>query len=316
VTGHFPVVTGHRPPAVLVGPGDTGVVAAAVRDGGGRLVGDPRAADAVVWIDKDVAALRRCLHDGVRWVQLPDAGVERWLATGLLTGPAAVTSARGCYGPQVAEHALALVLGLLRRLPECCGLTGWPTGDKPWGRSLADAAVVLVGAGDIGGHLLRLLAPFGAEVTAVTRSGREVPGATRCVAARDLDTVLPAADVVVLAAPSTPETVGLLSAARLAALPPHAVLVNVGRGDVVDTAALVAALDDGRLAAAALDVTEPEPLPDGHPLWHQPHALITPHVANPPHLKAAALARRVRDNTGRLGRGEPLVGLVDPSAGY
>jgi phosphoglycerate dehydrogenase-like enzyme len=303
-------------PSVLIGPGDTGVVAEAVREGGGRVVDDLRAADALVWLDKDVDALRRHLHDGLRWVQLPDAGVERWLDAGVVAGPTAFTSARGCYGPQVAEHALALVLAMARRLPECSALPAWPSGEKPWGGSLRGATVVLVGAGDIGSHLLALLAPFGAHVIAVTRSGRDVSGASRSVAVRDLETALAAADVAVLAAPSTTETAGLLSASRLAALPAHAVLVNVGRGDLVDTDALVEALRSGRLAGAALDVTEPEPLPDGHPLWSEPHALITPHVANPPHLKIAALAGRVRDNTARLVNGDPLVGLVDPGVGY
>lgn len=304
-------------PSVLIGPGDTGVVAEAVREGGGRVVGDLREADALVWLDKDVDALRRHLHDDLRWVQLPDAGVERWLDAGVVAvGPTAFTSARGCYGPQVAEHALALVLAMARRLPECSALPAWPSSDKPWGGSLRGATVVLVGAGDIGSNLLALLAPFGAHVIAVTRSGRDVPGASRSVAVRDLETALAVADVAVLAAPSTPETVGLLSASRLAALPVHAVLVNVGRGDLVDTHALVTALRSGRLAGAALDVTEPEPLPDGHPLWSEPHALITPHVANPPHLKIAALAARVRDNTERLAAGDPLVGLVDPGVGY
>jgi phosphoglycerate dehydrogenase-like enzyme len=303
-------------PAVLIGPGETTAVAEAVRQGGGRVVSDLREADALVWLDKDVDALRRHLRADLRWVQLPDAGVERWLDAGVVTGPTAFTSARGCYGPQVAEHAVALVLAMARRLPECGALPSWPVGEKPWGTSLRGATVVLIGAGDIGTHLLTLLAPFGARVIAVTRSGRDVPGASRSVAVRDLETVLAEADVAVLAAPSTPDTVGLLSAARIAALPAHAVLVNVGRGELIDTDALVAALRDGCLAGAALDVTDPEPLPDGHPLWAQTRALITPHVANPPHLKLAALAGRVRDNTGRLVRGEPLLGLVEPDVGY
>lgn len=303
-------------PAVLVGPAPVAEVVEAVRAGGGRVVADTRDAEAVVWLDKDVDALRRTLHDRVRWVQLPDAGVERWLSAGLIVAPTAFTSARGCYGPQVAEHAVALLLGLLRRLPECSVLTAWPTGDKPWGGTLRGATVVLVGAGDIGTHLLALLTPFGAHVVAVTRSGREVPGAAKSVAVGELETVLATADAVVLAAPSTSETAGLVSAARLAVLPPHAVLINVGRGDLVDTDALVIALATGRLAGAALDVTEPEPLPDHHPLWRQAHALVTPHVANPPHLKTAALAERVRDNTGRLARDEPLIGLVDADTGY
>jgi phosphoglycerate dehydrogenase-like enzyme len=303
-------------PAVFVGPGAAPVLHEAVRQGGGRLVESHTAAEALVWSDKDVESLARHLHAGLRWVQLPDVGVERWLAAGMVTSDPVFTSARGCYGPQVAEHALSLLLAAARRLPECVNLSAWPTEDRPIGRSLRGAVVVVVGAGDIGTSLIAMLAPLGAEILAVTRSGRQVAGASESYGVHALEEALRRAEHVVLAAPSTPETRGLVGAEQLTAMRRDAWLVNVGRGDLVQTDALVAALKTGRIGGAALDVTDPEPLPDGHPLWALPQVIITPHVANPPQVKAASLARRVRENTERLREGRPLVGVVEPTDGY
>jgi phosphoglycerate dehydrogenase-like enzyme len=302
-------------PGVFVGPGAPEVIVEAVTQAGARIVSDHRAADALVWPDKDIDALARHLHAGLRWVQLPDAGIERWLAAGLITDEATFTSARGCYGRQVAEHALALMLGCARRLPECSQLSSWPSA-RPTGRTLAGAVVALVGAGDIGASLIRMLEPLGAEVVAVTRSGRDVPGATASYAVAELDRVLQLASFVVLAAPSTAQTRQMIAAEELRAMRGDAWLVNVGRGDLVDTDALVEAVRSGGIAGAALDVTDPEPLPDRHPLWSFPQVLITPHVANPPEAKATSLASRVRENTERFIAGRPLLGVVDAEGGY
>jgi phosphoglycerate dehydrogenase-like enzyme len=131
-----------------------------------------------------------------------------------------------------------------------------------------------------------------------------------------LESLLCRSDFVVLSAPETAQTIGLLNADRLALLPSHAWIVNVGRGSTVDTAALVTALETGRLAGAALDVTDPEPLPDGHPLWRLPNAIITSHTACTPSLGRAAFADRVRTNISRFIRGEALLGRVDADLGY
>ena len=154
------------------------------------------------------------------------------------------------------------------------------------------------------------------HVIASTRSGAEVPGADRSFGPEGLDDLLERSDYVVLCAPLTPETTGLIGERELALLGPAGVLVNVGRGALVDTEALVAALRDGRLRGALLDVTDPEPLPDGHPLWSEPRALITPHVANTRAQLDAALAQRVEQNVARFRAGEPLIGVIDPAAGY
>ena len=142
------------------------------------------------------------------------------------------------------------------------------------------------------------------------------PGAARTLGTEDLHDALPGADVVFLALALTPETRHVIGAAQLAAMSPSAWLVNVARGAHVDTDALVDALRDGAIGGAALDVTDPEPLPDGHPLWSLPNVLITPHTANPWQTAQPLLARRITENLRRFAAGEPLLGLVDPDAGY
>jgi phosphoglycerate dehydrogenase-like enzyme len=143
-----------------------------------------------------------------------------------------------------------------------------------------------------------------------------VPGAARTVALDRLDEVLAGALVVILALALTPETERVIGAPQLARMRPDAWLVNVARGRHVDTDALVSALTENRIGGAALDVTDPEPLPDGHPLWQLPNCLITPHSANPWQTAQPLLSRRITDNVRRWIAGEPLLGLVDLTAGY
>ncbi|ADB51439.1 D-isomer specific 2-hydroxyacid dehydrogenase family protein [Conexibacter woesei] len=313
---------------VFVGPDAEPEIVDAVRAGGGTPADGAGAADAIVWLGAP-DALVPLLHDGVRWVQLPNAGVERWLEGGLIGGASgdaaggAVagggaervwTSAAGAYADTVAEHTLALVLAGLRRLPECARAQAWDRSLE--GRSLRGATVAIVGAGAIGRALIGLLAPFGARVIAVTLRGAPVPGAAETLPAARLAEVWPRADVVVLAAPATDATRHVVDTAVLRALPSHAWIVNVGRGALVDTDALVQALAAGEIAGAALDVTEPEPLPSDHPLWREPRALITPHVANPDAAIHTALAAFVADNVARRREGRELRGVIDVARGY
>jgi phosphoglycerate dehydrogenase-like enzyme len=153
-------------------------------------------------------------------------------------------------------------------------------------------------------------------VTVVRRLPDPVDWASRTISLDELDDVLPDADVVIVAAALTGQTRGLFDAARLALLKPSAVLVNIARGALVDSDALVGALSRGELAGAALDVTDPEPLPDGHPLWAEPRALITPHTADTMEMIVPLLADRIADNVARFGEGRDLAGQVDPAAGY
>jgi len=174
----------------------------------------------------------------------------------------------------------------------------------------------VVGGGSIAEAFLRLLAPFEVDATVVRRHVAPVPGARRVVAPDRLHQALPGAALVVLALALTPETTGLVGADELARMDGDAWLVNVARGAHVVTPDLVDALDQGTIGGAALDVTEPEPLPDGHPLWHQENCLVTPHVANTWEMAEPLLAERVRANLRRYRAGEPLLGRVDPALGY
>jgi phosphoglycerate dehydrogenase-like enzyme len=309
------VAEGDRLPGVYVGPSPSDVIVAAVREGGANVVSEIGNAEGVVWLSKDVGSLLLALHRGVRWVQLPDAGVDAWVDAGVLDGPWTVACARGCYGPQVAEHALALLLASTRRLAEAAKAAKWPV-DRSWGFTLCGSTVAVVGAGDVGGALIKMLVPLGAHVLAVTRRGHPVPGAKFTLPSSQMREALRSAQVVVVAAPATKDTHYLISGPEFAAMPRGGVLVNVARGSLVDPMALVAALESGQLSAAALDVTEPEPLPEGHPLWLHPSVLITPHVANPPAAKERSLALRVRENTRRFVQHEELLAIVDPVLGY
>jgi phosphoglycerate dehydrogenase-like enzyme len=298
--------------AVHVGPEPVGWMLEAVRAAGGRSAALD-AADAVVWMQHDPQSFPSPLPDRVRWVQLASAGVEPWVAAGVIDRARIFTSAAGAYARSVAEHALALLLAGARRLPDAARARRW---GAPPGLGLAGRAVAVVGAGGIGRELIAMLAPLRVDVLAVTRHGRPVPGAELTLPAERTAEVWPAADFVVLAAPATTGTAHLVGAEQLAAMREHAWLVNIARGSLVDTAALTGALAGELLGGAALDVTDPEPLPDDHPLWREPRALITPHVANPPAALRPALVERVRENVTRFTAGRELLGRIDPDAGY
>jgi phosphoglycerate dehydrogenase-like enzyme len=292
-------------PVVHVAPESDRAVEEAVLAGGGRI-GPLEDASALIWLDWDSNTFDVELPERVRWVQLPSAGVENWLPR--IDRDRVWTSAAGAYGLPVAEHALALMLAGARRLPDCARATTWTA---PPARPLDGSTVAIVGAGGIGRTLIGLLEPLDVEVLAVTRRGRD-----GTLPADRLGEVLPRAHHVVIAAPATADTRHIVGAAELEAMREDAWLVNVARGSLVDTGALVAALARGAIAGAALDVTDPEPLPDGHPLWSEPRALITPHIANPPATLRRYLARHVQENVARFANGEPLGSRIDLEAGY
>ena len=163
---------------------------------------------------------------------------------------------------------------------------------------------------------MRLLQPFRARVTVVRQRPEPLAGAARTVGTGRLPEALAGAQAVVLMLALTPQTQGLIGQAELAAMKPDAWLVNVARGGVVDTAALIDALRSGRIGGAALDVTDPEPLPAGHPLWDLPNCLITPHTADTEEMRRRLLAIRIAENVRRLASGRELAGQVDPDLGY
>jgi phosphoglycerate dehydrogenase-like enzyme len=299
--------------AVAPGSGRFESLVAAVTAGGGEVVDVPDA-QALVWADAARADLLPevlAAGPGIGWVQLPFAGIENYVH--LLDADRTWTCGKGVYARPVAEHALALGLAGLRHLVGYARSDAW---SAPRGLNLLDAHVTLVGGGGITQELVALLEPFGCRITVVRRRAEPVAGAHRTVATADLHAALADADLVVLTLALTDETAGIIGAAELAAMPSHAWLVNVARGRHVDTPALLEALDAGEIGGAALDVTDPEPLPPGHRLWSHPRCIVTPHVGNTPEMGVPLLAAHVTENVSRFAAGRPLLGLVDVDLGY
>jgi phosphoglycerate dehydrogenase-like enzyme len=301
---------------VAVAPGKASWAVDAIRQGGGEPVELDQDPAGLVWTDPGaVEELRDVLraHPKISWVQLPMAGVERMAEAGVFDHQRQWTSAKGSYAEPVAEHALALLLAGFRHLPERARAHSW---GEPAAQTLFDQPVTIVGGGGITLALIRLLEPFRTQVTVVRRSAEPVPGATRTVTTDHLHNALAGAQAVVLTLALTPQTRGLIGQEELKLMDQQAWLVNVARGGLVDTGALAGALRSGQIGGAALDVTDPEPLPDGHPLWDLPNCLITPHTADTEQMTEPLLAARITENVKRLINGQELAGRVDPDLGY
>jgi phosphoglycerate dehydrogenase-like enzyme len=299
---------------VTIGPTPAPFAVDAVEGGGGAVVSLTDDPEALVWLDSHgVVGLTEALAaaPSVRWIQLPSAGVESM--TEVIDQTRIWTCAKGAYAQPVAEHALTLTLAGLRLLPTRIAARSWAA---QGGTSLFGERLTILGGGGITRSLLELLAPFEVEATVVNRSANPVSGAARTVPVSELDRTLSDALVVVLALSLTPETRGIIGAEQLGLMGEMAWLVNVARGGHVDTAALVDALRDGTIAGAALDVTDPEPLPDGHALWDLSNCIITPHTADTIEMVLPLLAERIQANVTRFAAEKPLVGLVDAGTGY
>lgn len=253
----------------------------------------------------------------LKWVQSWNAGVDPYLAPGVLPQGAALTSAVGAYGPAVAEHMLAMLLAIYKRLPDYRDQQRAHTwGDLGPVGSLHGKTVLVGGTGDIGRHFALLARALGAaRLVGLRRSAQPVDGFDEVHPLTEIDRLLPQADVVALALPHSPETSGLLDEARLSHMKQDAVLLNAGRGTAVDCAALARVLSSGHLLGAGLDVTSPEPLPADHPLWDAPRAFITPHTAGGyDHMELTLdLIKGVfLDNLKRYLAGEPLRNQMAP----
>ncbi|MCY3661839.1 MAG: D-isomer specific 2-hydroxyacid dehydrogenase family protein [bacterium] len=287
----------------------------AVHAGGGIVV--PAAeAEGLIWADPQSPGLLGPVLRAapqLRWVQLPYAGIEPYLR--FLDGERLWTCGKGVYAEPVAEMALGMLLAGMRGLTSYLPARSWL---GPEGRNLRGAAITVLGGGGITVELLKLLAPFECDVTVLRRHPEPLPGITgvRVVGPAALGEALAGSDAVVVALALTAETRGIVDAEALATMPEHCWLVNVARGEHVVTDDLLDALGAGTIAGAALDVTDPEPLPDGHPLWDLPNCIITPHVGNTPEMGMALLNRRVTENVRRFGAGEPLLGPVHVALGY
>ena len=254
----------------------------------------------------------------LRWVHLTSAGYTRYdrddLRAALKARGAALTNSSTVYAEPCAEHVFAMMLALARRLPQCLvdqqTTRGWNAPEhRIRSRVLVGQTALIVGFGAIGMRLVELLAPLRMHVICVRRRPRGDEPA-EVVPESKLDELLPQADHVVNILPENGGTLGFFDARRLRAVRPGAVCYNIGRGTTVDQGALRAALEDGRLSAAYLDVTNPEPLPPDHPLWTAPNCFITPHTAGGRDDEFEHLVRHFLGNLGRLERGEPLLDRV------
>jgi len=314
---------------VAVAPRSAPWIDESVTSAGGVLV-PPADATALVWTAPAQPGELAAALDaapGLDWVQLPWAGVEPYVELIRARRHLVWTCAKGVYADPVAEHALALLLAGFRHLGAYVRAETWGRGE---GRNLFGARVTILGGGGIARVLVSLLAPFRCEVTVVRRSsgpddgldpasgsgGASGGGSVRVVSVDRLAEALTGAEALVLALPLLPETRRIVGDAELARLAPGAWVVNVARGQHVDTDALVAALDSGQVGGAGLDVTDPEPLPDGHPLWGRSNVIITPHTGNTPEMAKPLLSARVSANVAAYGAGRALVGLIDPDLGY
>ncbi|RLE24456.1 MAG: hydroxyacid dehydrogenase [Actinobacteria bacterium] len=307
-------MTNGDAPRIHLGPATAPTwLADAVIEGGGHLV-DAGAADGIVWGDaRDVSSLVNVLADApqARWVQLPFAGIENFVDH--LDEDHTWTCGKGVYAEPVAELALTLGVAGLRNVNNYARSTNWTA---PAGVNLLDGRVTILGGGGITESLVRLLQPWNCHITVVRSRVQAMEGVDEVLEADRFADGLPGADLVVLALALTPETEGMFSQDEFALMENHAWIVNVARGKHIVTDDLVVALESGTIGGAGLDVTDPEPLPETHPLWSQPNCIITPHVGNTPEMAKPLLAKRVTENVRRFGRGESLLGLVDVDAGY
>lgn len=255
-------------------------------------------------------------------LQSPCSGVNYYVTGGTFPENAILCSSTGCYGNLIAEHMLAMTLSLCRRLPEYQTQQNahrWNLikYDKP----LEGSTVLILGAGDIGTTLAKFLRPMAGRIIGVRRSHREYPDCfDEMITLSQLDERLPEADMILCALPHTPETVGLLNESRLRKMKQDAVLVNGGRGSLMDQEALCTLLDEGHFWGVGLEVTSPEPLPENHPLWDQPRCLITPHAAGNTFAPDSPLVQKIWDfmlrNLLSYLDGKPLKSRVDFSLGY
>jgi phosphoglycerate dehydrogenase-like enzyme len=261
----------------------------------------------------------------LRWIHAPAAAVHQLLIPEVVNSDVVVTNAREVHGPVVAEHVIALVFALAKKIPQAVRLqqrrvwgqeSMWNDGPKP--REVAGATLGLIGLGSIGGEVAGRASALGMRVIGVREhaEGEKPPWIDEVFSSDRLDQMLPQCDYVVLAAPLTPATRGLMNARRLRAMKPDSYLINVGRGPLIDAAALVEALRERRIAGAALDVFEQEPLPEDSPLWNLDHLLITPHTAALTEKLWQRHYHLFSQNLRRHLEGEPLLFVVDKQRGY
>ena len=288
---------------------------AAVSRAGGVIAPLGAEVRALIWTDYSAPELlAKTIEENpqLEWVQLPFAGVDAFAK--LLSAPVKFTSAKGSYKEPVAEHALALALALGRLLPMRIRATSW--GERS-AVSFFDSNVLLVGAGGISEELIEMLRPFRARISVCRNdAAKPVANVDQVFGLDELPGKIAEADLVVIACALTERTRGLFNYELLIKMKPSAFLVNVARGPIVVTQDLLSALDKGVLAGAAVDVTDPEPLPAGHPMFGRNDLIVTPHTADTKEIVMKHFAIRLEHNVRAfLGKGD-WIGEVDPTLGY
>lgn len=283
----------------------------------------PVSQEDVDWADIILGNVEeRFLHGGenLKWLQTDSAGVEAYVKPGVLAPGTVLTNATGAYSLAISEHMLAMTLAILKKLElyrDAQHREQWESLGAV--RSIYGSTVLILGMGDTGGAFGRQCKALGAKVVGVRRTNTEKPDyADEVYLTSDLDALLPQADIVAVTLPGTEATRNLLDRRRIGLMKLGAVLLNTGRGYIVDTEALCDALECGALGGAGLDVVQPEPLPAGHRLWQIPTAIVTPHISGGWHLKEThtRVVNIFAENLKRFLAGEPLKNQVDFATGY
>jgi phosphoglycerate dehydrogenase-like enzyme len=256
----------------------------------------------------------------LKWLQIPSAGVEGYLRNAeFRNGPVVLTNGKIVQGPEIADHALALLLALTRQIPRAVkaqAAESWEGRGTPLVELRGKTAVV-IGVGGIGTQIAVRANAFGMKVIGVDpRDMPLLPFMEKTVPPDRLDDVLPQADVVFISAPHTEQSNRMMGPMQFDLMKRGAYFIAVSRGRIYDMNSLVQSLDSKKLAGAGVDVTDPEPLPKGHPLWKFDNVVITPHLAGRSDGEHARYFELYRENLRRFDRGEPLVNVVDKQKGY
>ncbi len=256
----------------------------------------------------------------LEYLQLCSAGADAYLTPGLLPEDILLCNATGAYGHAVSEHLFAGILAVTKKLHlyrDAQHRHAWESlGSVP---SIAGMKAIIIGPGDIGGRLARLLRAVGVYIVCVRRTVAEKPDfADEVYTSESLNDILPCADIIAMAVPGSASTYHMISSAQFAVMKRGVILANAGRGNAIDPDALCQAVDSGIIGAAFLDVTEPEPLPKNHPLWDKQSVFITPHISGGYHMPQTrdTLAAIVAENLHRYLTGQTLINIVDRKTGY
>jgi phosphoglycerate dehydrogenase-like enzyme len=281
-------------------------------------------ADTDVFIGLSLRPEQFAAAKRLRWIHSPAAAVHQLMYPELIKSSVALTNSTGVHGPVVAEHAITLLLALAKRLPQAMQYQArhewsqnqlWQGSPRP--REVADSTVLVIGMGSIGREFAARAKALGMRILAIRENpAKGLDGADAVYGSAQIDEVLPQADYVLLCTPVTPATTGIMNAARLGKMKPDAYLINVARGPLIDEAALLDALQHRRIAGAALDVFNQEPLPADSPFWSLDNILITPHTAAVTDRLWERHYRLIVDNMKRFLAGERLLNEVDKSRGY